>query len=518
MNLRTHLKNNTKHMAKKLIILNLIIFQLLLANSFAQTWYLTKGLSTDEVAWGVDVDSVGNIYWAIEEKDQWPYWYQNILLFKIDSNAKQIWQSTSWGNGTGFNDIGFIVKVQGQNVYVGGRSDSTLDISGTGDDALVMSYDLSNGNLNWANNITPYPDYGYQEIDGLLIQSDGIYITGWTAGQTTDMDFLIQKIDLNGNPVWINSWDYNNLGKFDGGNGHMAMDSKYIYAAGHVNRTNIISFDGDGALVCFDRNNGAEEWNVTWGGWLYDDALGMTMSADSMLYMVGYTASYGNGSQVYLNKYSRTGQLKWSQLWGGSGAEVSRAIVTDGDSLIFVVGATLSYGNGGTDILVLKYDTAGTLLDSLIWGGAYDEVAHDVVMYGDYLYITGETKSYGNGLINGDYKADGLLLKINGRTMESPDSITTAILPSIQVSDEIKFIADYQNAYSTFHFNKYQNETFSIKAFNSIGQEKIIHPEIFYNGNSVSVRINFSELSTGIYFLQLNKNENFRTEKIIIMK
>ena len=111
-------------------------------------------------------------------------------------------------------------------------------------------------------------------------------------------------------------------------------DDKFIYTAGHVNRANIASLDGDGALVCFSRINGAYQWHVTWSGTLYDDALGLTMSADSMLYMVGYHGTYDKGSQIYLNKYSRTGQLIWNRIWGGSKAEDARALVADPPILV----------------------------------------------------------------------------------------------------------------------------------------------------------------------------------------
>ncbi|MEK7257798.1 MAG: hypothetical protein AAB316_23780, partial [Bacteroidota bacterium] len=206
-------------------------------------WYLTKGLATDEVAWAVDVDGEGNVYWAIEQKDQFPFWYFNIVLFKFDADGQPVWQSSSWGNGTGFNDIAFVAKAGGDHFYLAGRTDSTAStLSG---DALLMSFNTSTGNLDWAKNITPNPDFGYQEIDGISIQTDGIYLTGWTKGQTSDVDFLIQKTGFSGSTAWLNSWDYNSLGKFDGANGQMAMDGDFIYAAGHVNRSSIISLDGD---------------------------------------------------------------------------------------------------------------------------------------------------------------------------------------------------------------------------------------------------------------------------------
>src|SRR3972149_9289229 len=161
-------------MKNKFLLIFFLLLKVSLTDSFGQLWYITRGLSTDEIAWAVDVDSAGNIYWAVEEKDQWPYWYCNIILFKIDSNAQQVWQKNSWGNGTGFNDIAFKATVKDSIVYLSGRTDSTASpVSG---DALVASYHISNGNFNWAYSFNPVPDYGYEEIDGLIVQPDGIYL------------------------------------------------------------------------------------------------------------------------------------------------------------------------------------------------------------------------------------------------------------------------------------------------------------------------------------------------------
>lgn len=400
----------------------ILIFFLYSQTSIAQLWYKTQGLVDEDRAWAVDTDEEGNIYWAVEQKDISPFLYYNITLFKISPASSIIWQTPSWGGD--FNDIAFIAKVNNDRVYLGGRQDSTF-VPNLGD-ALLMSFNTIDGEMNWFKVWSQGP--GYEEIDGLVVQPDGIYLSGWTYDADSDMDFLISKTTVNGQLAYTNSWDYEGLGKFDGANGHLAMDDNYLYVAGHINRTNIASFDGDMGLVCFNRLDGEYQWHVTWGGWLYDDALGMTMSSDSMLYVTGYTGSFGNGSQNYLNKYNRSGDLIWSKLWGGSGAEDSRSVVADGDSVVYVVGSTSSYGSGDYDVFVLKYDDEGNLTDTLFWGGAFKDVAHDAVLFGEYLYITGETGSYGNGASSGNHKTDGLLLKINARTMQAPDATMTSLI------------------------------------------------------------------------------------------
>ena len=305
---------------------------LILANTVSgQLWYITRGLSTDEVAWGVDADEEGNIYWAVEQKDQWPYWYYNIILFKINPNAQQIWQSNSIEGA--YNEIAFKVSVSDSSVYLSGRADSSgLPTSG---DALVISCKTNNGDFNWQYIYNPVTDYGYEEIDGLIVQPDGIYLSGWTKGHTTDEDFLIQKISLQGQLVWTNSWDYNEMGNFDGANGHMAMDNQFIYAAGHVNLL-------DGSLVCFDRSDGDYNWDVTWSDSANDEVLGLTMSPDSMLYTVGYYSQ--TSSQVCLKKFSRSGVPAWTRTWGGSGTEDSRSVVADSNNNIYVSYSCISCG------------------------------------------------------------------------------------------------------------------------------------------------------------------------------
>lgn len=479
-----------KFSPKFLFILFLVSF--ISSGINAQLWYITRGLNTDEVAWGVDTDSSGNIYWAVEEKYQFPYWYYDVVLFKIDTNGQQIWQSTPYGGQ--FNDIAFVVNESGGTIYLGGRTDSTGG-PGSGD-ALVLNYDTSNGTLNWQYRYDPVVDYGYEEIDGLVVQPEGIYLTGWTKGQNTDEDFLIHKITLNGQYVWTNSWDY--ASQFDGANGHMVMDDTAIYAAGH---TNLLA----GSLVSFDRADGSYNWDVTWHPTANDEVLGLNMSSDSMLYTVGYYSQAS--SQTCVKKFDRSGNLQWTRNWGGAGTEDSRSLVVDGDSMVYIVGTTTSYGNGGSDIFVLKYTSAGTLIDSIIWGGAYDEVAKDVVMFGDHLYITGETQSFGNGLTNGDHRTDGILLKINGRTMMAPDS--TMNLVQEQNASAITF-ETYPNPANDI-LNVNTNSGGEMQLVDATG--RVVRSWQLERGMT---SLDVSQVPAGMYFMTLQCSDGSPTQKVMI--
>jgi len=473
-------------------LISLGLIMLIPGAGFSQLWFATRGQAgQDDRAWGVDTDPAGNIYWSVEQKDLWPYWYYNIFLYKITPEGNQVWQSPSWG--CLFNDIAFVTKVSGTCVYVAGRIDSTANLN-LGD-ALVVCRDASDGSYKW--HYTYDQGFGYEEIDGISIQPDGIYLTGWTVGQTTGFDFLVQKISRDGQPIWSNPWDYNDLGKMDGANGNLAIDDNFIYAAGHVARTNIASLDGDMGLACFSRSDGTMQWNATWGGNLFDDGLGLTLGADSMLYVVGYTASYGKGSQFYLNKYSRSGELQWSRLWGGTEAEDCRAVVAGPDSLIYAVGATSSFGHDDYDIYVLKYSPSGVLIDSLIWGGTGKETAHDAVLCGDFLYITGETWSYGKDAIAGNGHSEGLLLKVNAGTMEGPDA-SMSVQEDLLAAPCLRIFPNPARSKVTVEFPETQN---SVLTLFSLSGRPVMRQE-HIRGNRLELDV--SSLPEGIYVVSLD--------------
>ena len=490
------------------IIFNYFVFTVLLFqyNSVLcqnATWYVVRGnISTDD-SWGIDVDTNGDIYWTTVHKNPPPYGFYDIYLYKFSDSGNQIWISSPFG--AQFNDVCFPVKVSGNYVYTAGRTD--LNIWQTDTDPLVLCYDKVSGNIVWGNVYAPSPNYGYEEIDGLSIQPDGIYFTAWSRGQgANDMNILIQKLSLTGQLIWSNTYDFNGLNKHDGANGHLVIDDNYIYVAAHVNKASLLSNDGDAALICFSRADGSYQWHSIWGGNSWDHGLGLTMSSDSILYMVGHTGSYGSVQQFFINKYQRDGQLLWSRLWGGPGAELARAVVCDGDSIIYAAGTTTSYGNGDNEIFVLKYNSNGVLLDSLFWGGHKKEQTRDMAINNGYLYITGYTESF--HYTQGDTASDALLLKINGRTMQAPDTIAIANIVMLDNKEQKLFI--YPNPISDIIYieNISTNKKKKYQIFNSIGQ---LAKEGFVYSNQIGT----TDLTNGFYFIRVTTDKEYYFGKFV---
>lgn len=349
-----------------------------------ELWSLTRGGSRLDQGWGVDVDDEGNVYLATyQQAENEPY--ADMVIYKIGANGGELWQQR-WG--TNFMEKAFIVTVAAPFVYVGGLTYRSAAL--TEADMVVLALNMADGSLVW--DFEWGQGFGYEEVDGLVVAEDGLYVAGWTTGAETSNDLALLKLSLAGTLLWWQSWG---TAAWDQADGQLVVDAENIYLSGRYNAQNIL-LGGQGLLAQFERANGHYVAHQSWGGPIFTDALGLT-SDGTFLYAVGLTLDAGNGGQIFLRKYDKELKLIWEQVWGGPGGESARAVAVDAAGRIWVAGETASIGNGRLDIVILHYDPDGRLLGSQSWGGVEDEGALGLVPAGNALYVVGKTRSFGNG-------------------------------------------------------------------------------------------------------------------------
>jgi hypothetical protein len=365
-------------------------------------WYLLRGGSRLDQGWGVDVDVEGNVYFATYQQDP-AEMFADMVIYKFTSDGGELWQ-TRWGGP--FMEKAFIVTVQNEIAYVGGLSYTSAGL--TESEMVVIALDCQDGHLIWE--FTWGQGYGYQEVDGLVVEEAAIYISGWTTGETTSNDAAILKLDLAGNLSWAQTWGTEG---WDQADGQMVVTADRIYVAGRYNGSNML-LGGQGYIASFAKESGETLTHQTWGGPLFTDALGLT-GDDTYLYVVGLTLDQGNGGQIFLRKYDLDLNLVWEQVWGGTGSESARSVAVDPEGNIYVAGESDSYNRAnGLDIVLLRYDPDGVLLWSQTWGGSQNEGALGIALDGNYLYIAANTRSFGSG------QDDALLLKVDALTGQFP--------------------------------------------------------------------------------------------------
>lgn len=362
----------------------------------ASLWHLTRGEAKSDQVWGIDTDSQGNIYAAgyFQSPASDPFF--DVVIYKFDAQGNELWR-TQWGDQ--FEQKAFIVVVNEPYVYVGGTSRPSISL--TDSNMALLCLDMNTGAVVW--NFTWDQGFGYEEVDGLVVEADAIYLSGWTTGETTSNDIAVLKLDRNGTLLWAQTWGSDG---FDTADGQMVVDENAIYVSGRYNGANIL-FGGQSVLVKFDKTTGAYLQHTLWGSTFFSDGLGMTSDGTS-LYVVGLNVANANG-QIFLLKYDKNLNLLWAHEWGGPAGESARVAEVDEAGDILVAGSTHSYGAGGSDIVLLQYAPDGTLNWYKTWGGPLNDAVQGMAIDGDFVYLAGSTENNSQGM------ADALVIKAESR-------------------------------------------------------------------------------------------------------
>jgi hypothetical protein len=320
----------------------------------------------------------------------------DIGLVEIENPFKSIiipnllW-NTTWGGSS--NDYGFDVWSDGKVVYTSGYTKSF----GNNDQMLLVKWDVEGNqiwNRTWGG---ASPDYGYR----MSVVGDYIYVTGHTFSYGVGAgDLCIVKWDSNGTLVWDETWG---AGALDEGHGIWANETA-IYTTGRTNSYG----DTDGDLVLIRWNtDGTVNWSKTWGGTLTD--YGEDVWSDGIyIYTVVITASFG-GDDIALIKWYSNGTQVWNYVFKNTGYDCILHLWGDGNGNLYGTGFTNSFGAGGNDFLVMKWNKDGTSIWNNTWGGTGADIGVDV--YGDDtgIYAYGYSGSY-----RSSYDAAIVKLDFNG--------------------------------------------------------------------------------------------------------
>lgn len=217
----------------------------------------------------------------------------------------------------------------------------------------LVKFDVD-GNVNWMRNYTGRSNY---EARALAETDDGGFILVGRGHYGGGM--YVVRTDSDGNETWSTTiTDGDTLAGYD------VIDlegtSGYMVAARKENSTNdymsLNKLDEDGTLL----------WKAEHGGPDTEYVFGMTNSSDGGYVLCGTSASWGAGGyDMYIVKFDGVGNLQWNRTYGSAGTEMCMSITSAPDGGYMLAGYT---SGTGEDIWLVRTDAEGE-----VW---WDETIH----------------------------------------------------------------------------------------------------------------------------------------------
>ena len=234
---------------------------------------------------------------------------------------------------------------------------------------------------------------GYDRFTDVVAAADGWVFLGHSQAEHSDKRriFLV-KTDRSGRKLWervhdaAESWGALYIEPAPGGG--------FIIAGG-------TSAGGDADMFAMKvAEDGSELWRKKAGTADWNEINhGLVVRPEGEIVLVGYTNKGGGANDVVAATLSATGEVVRLERWGGTADDRAILARAGADGRIWIVGHTASAGQGGDDAFVTSLGRDGSFEGAVaIIGGAADDRGTAVLPLADgSLVIAGYSRSLGRG-------------------------------------------------------------------------------------------------------------------------
>lgn len=432
--------------------------------------------------------------------------YNDGFLLKLNSFGEFEWVKIFQGItdepdglGTGVDPEGLGIDVNG-NLFVTGSFGGMIDFdpgpdselhSGITHDFYVQKLN-SDGEFVWLKTIGPVEPTmsGSRVIDLKMGPLGHVHVTGTFRDEvdfnpgdgealhsTSERGAFVLKLDNNGDYHWSSSIEGGNINGIQPLNIEVGYDGS-VYTSGN--------FKDD---IDFDPSD--DELILESTGWI----------------------------SLYIQKLNSSGDFEWANVLGISDQGLNAIMEATPSGNLAILGSfkgTIDMDpdeedtyyietNGGYDVFLADMDSNGELISAISFGGEENDYARGITMSNSgYFYLTGSFRQ----ITDFDHGPEEIIRTSNG------DSDVYLVKMGWYLSlDEQSLIEDfsiYPNPANNF-----------VKISGKIGDELTITDlagSLVFNSqlNNAFIEIDCNSLSSGLYFVKIQRNETGLTQKLIV--
>jgi hypothetical protein len=468
-------------------------------------WYRTYGADSSDEVFSVQQTSDGGYVFAGNTRS-FGADSVDVYLVKTDSLGNIDWYGLYGGAGydAAYSvqqtiDSGYIVAGETGSFGSGIKDIYLLKFNAIGDTMWTRTY--GGAYIDFAQSVG-------QTLDG------GYIIAGRTEPLLGDpKDMCLVKTDSLGDTLWTQTY-----GGTDNRAAYSVMqtrDGGYIiagcnpYYGGEEHDVYLVKTDSLGDSI----------WTAIYGGAGNDQARSVKQTTDGGYIIIGWTDSFGAGeTDVYIIKTDSLGSTLWTRTYGGSDYDGASSIGQTSEGDYIIAGTSSSFGAGGNDLYLIKIDSFGDTLWTLLYGGSDNDVGASVELTIDGGYIVAGT------IWSWVTPADCWLVKTG------PDTVVSGA-PSIEAITHPRALTlhpAYPNPFNPVTTISYELPVRSIvkvEIYNVLGQKTAELLNAIKSAGHHSISWDAGDLPSGVYFVRMSARtpsgeagEFHQARKVVLLK
>jgi len=343
--------------------------------------------SGEDYANGAAIDSNGDLYvvGSIETSTGSDIWIR-----KYNSAGTKLWTRTVDGPASGGDEAHGAAVDGAGNLYVAGA----IETSTASDNIWIRKYS-STGTKLWTRTVDgPANDFD-EAIDAAVDGAGNLYVVGRLTVTGESNNIWIRKYSTTGNKLWTRTVD-GPANSFDHANGATVDNDGNLFVVGHINTSSedtniwVRKYSSSGNKLWTRIVNGMDNGS--------DRAYGAAVDADGNLFVVGYTTVTNEDTNIWIRKYSSSGNKLWTRTDNGSAddTDIARDVAVDTNGAAYVVGYKRLTGDS-TVVWIRKYSPSGVKRWTTTFGGPENRAYGYGIVVNDTgrVYVAGDVKKTG---------------------------------------------------------------------------------------------------------------------------